>query len=52
MMIKLTIFNILGQPGGILDLKKVFDKTLRNIPAVSEDLLIIVWKCMKIALII
>ena len=38
-MIKLTIFNILGQPNGILDLKKGFDKTLKKIPAVSEDLL-------------
>ena len=38
-MIKLTIINILGQPNGILDLKKGFDKALKNIPAVSEDLL-------------
>ena len=51
-MIKLTIVNILGQPNGILDLKKGFDKTLKNIPGVSEDLLRISWKCMKIALII
>ena len=51
-MIKLTILNILGQPNGILDLKKGFDKTLKNRPAVSEDLLRIVWKCMKIAQII
>ena len=47
-MIKLTIFNILGQPNGILDLKKGFDKTIKNIPAVSEDLLRIVRKCVKI----
>ena len=51
-MIELTIINILGQPNGTLDLKKEFDKTLKNIPAVSQNLLRIVWKCMKIALII
>ena len=51
-MIKATIINILGQPNGIEDLKKIFDKALKNIPAVSEDLLKIAWKCMKIALII
>ena len=51
-MIKLTIINILGQPNRILDLKKGFDKALRNIPAVSKDLLMIAWKNMKIALII
>ena len=51
-MIELTIINILGQPNGILYLKKEFDKTLKNIPAVSENLLMIAWKCMKIALII
>ena len=28
-MIKLTILNILGQPNGISDLKKGFDKTLK-----------------------
>ena len=44
-MIKLTIIHI-------LDLKKGFDKTLKNIPAVSEDLLRITCKSMKIALII
>ena len=47
MMIKLTIFNMLGQPDGILDFKKGFDKTLENTPAVSEDLRRIagsVWK--------
>ena len=52
MMIKPTIINILGQPNGIVDLKKEFDKALKNIPAVGEDLLRIAWKCMKIALII
>ena len=51
-MIKFTIINILGQPNGTLDLKKGFDKALKDIPAVSEDLLSIAWKCMKIALII
>ena len=51
-MIKLTILNILGQPNGILDLRKEFDKSLKNIPAVSADLLRIAWKCMKIAQII
>ena len=51
-MIKLTIMNFLGQPDGILDLKKGFDKVLKNIPAVSEDFLRIAWKYMKIALII
>ena len=54
-MIKPTIIRILGQPNGIygiLDLKKGFDKALKNIPAVSEDLLRIAWKCLKIALII
>ena len=51
-MIKPTIINILGQPNGILGLKKGFAIGLKNIPAVSEDLLMIAWKCMKIALII
>ena len=51
-MIKATIINILGQRNGILDLKKGFDKALKNIPAVNKDLLRTVWKCMKIALII
>ena len=51
-MIKPTIINILGQPNGILGLKKGFDKALKNIAPVSEDLLKIAWKCMKIALII
>ena len=50
-MIKLTSLNVLGQPNDILDLKKVFDKTLKNTSAVSEDLLRIAWKRMKIALI-
>ena len=51
-MTKPTIINILGQPNGILGLKKGFDKALKNIPAISEDLLRIAWKCMKIAVII
>ena len=51
-MIKPTIINILGQPNSILDLKKGFDKALKNKPALSEDLLSIAWKCMKIAVII
>ena len=38
-MIKLTIINILGQPDGILGLKKRFNKTLENLPTISEDLL-------------
>ena len=42
-MIKPTIINILGQPNGILDLKKGFDKALKNKPAVSEDLQRIDW---------
>ena len=51
MMMKLTRLNILGYPNDILDFKKGFDKTLKNISAVSKDLLRIAWKCMKIALI-
>ena len=51
-MIKPTIINILGEPNGILDLKKGFDKALKTIPAVSEDLLRIAGKYMKNALII
>ena len=38
-MINLTIFNILGYSNDILDFKKEFDKTVKNISAVSEDLL-------------
>ena len=51
-MINSTIINILRQPNGIAGLKKGFDKALKNLPAVSEDLLRIVWKCMKIEVII
>ena len=36
----------------ILDLNKEFDKAVKNIPAVSKDLLRIAWKGMKIVLII
>ena len=38
-MIKPTIINILRQPNGILDLKKGFDKAIKIIPAISEDLM-------------
>ena len=38
-MMKFTSINILRLPIDILDLKKVFDKTLKNISAVSKDLL-------------
>ena len=51
-MLKLTITNILRSANVILDLKKGFDKTLKNVPAVSENLLRIAWMCMKIVLII
>ena len=51
-MIKLTTLNNLGQPNRILDLKKGYDNTLKTIPTVKEDLLRIVWKGMKIAIII
>ena len=51
-MIKPTIINILLWPNGIVELKKRFDKALKNIPALSKDLLRIAWKCMKITLII
>ena len=50
-MIKLTSLDILEQPNNILDLKKGFNKTLKNISAVWKNLLRIVWKCMKIDLI-
>ena len=46
------IINILGWPNGTLDLKKGFDKAVKNKPAVSYYLLRIAWKCMKIMLII
>ena len=49
-MITLTIVNILGQPNDILDLKNGYNKTLKNIPTLGEDLLRIAY--MKIALII
>ena len=45
-MIKFT--TILGQPNVTLNLKKGYDKILKNIPTVSEDWLRIDWKCMKI----
>ena len=31
---------------------EALDKVLKNIPAVSKDLVRIAWKCMKIVLII
>ena len=51
-MIELTLINILKKPDGILNLKNRFDKIIKNIPALYEDLLSIAWKCMKIVLII
>ena len=51
-MIKPTIIDILGSPNGILDLKKGFDKALKTIPAVTEDLLRIDWNYLKIVLIV
>ena len=51
-MIKHSTINILGQSNENVDLKKGYDKTLKNIATVIEDLLRIVWKCTKIALII
>ena len=51
-MIKPTIINILGWPNGILDLKKGFDKAVKNIPAVRKDLLRIDRNYLKIALMI
>ena len=51
-MINFTTINILGQPNFILNLKKEYDKTLKNIPNACEDCLRIDWKCMKIALIV
>ena len=47
-----TTISILGLPNFILDLKKEYDKTLKNIPAVSDDCLMINWKRIKIALIV
>ena len=51
-MIIPTIINILGQANGILDLKKGFDKALKTILVVSEDLLRIDQNYLKIALTI
>ena len=36
-MINFTSINILGQPNIILNLKKGYDRTLKNIPTVNED---------------
>ena len=41
---QVTIFNILGEPNGISDLKNGFDNTFKNTLVVSQDLLRIVWK--------
>ena len=38
-MIRLTNINILGQPNDTFDLKKGFDKNLKNMQTVSEDFL-------------
>ena len=51
-MINFTTIDILGYPNFILDLKKEYDETLKNIPTVSNDYLRIDWKCMKIAMIV
>ena len=51
-MIQLTTIHISGKPNDILDLKKGYDKTLKNILTPSEDLLRILWKCTIIVLII
>ena len=51
-MIYFTTINILGKRNVILNLKEGYDKTLKNIPTVSEDWLRIDWECMKIALIV
>ena len=51
-MINFTTISILGQPNFILNLKKGSDKTLENIPTVSEDWLKIDWMYMNIVLIV
>ena len=51
-MNKLSIINILGELHNILDLKKGYDKTLKNIPTVTENLQRIAYAFMKIAMII
>ena len=51
-MITFTTTNIIGQPNFILNFKKAYDKTLKNIQAVSEDQVMIDWKCMKNALVV
>ena len=51
-MFNFTTINILGQLDFILNLEKGQDKTLKNIPTVSEDWLSLDWKCMKIELIV
>ena len=46
-MTNITAINILGQPNFILNLKKGYDKTLKDIPTVGDDCLKIDLKCMK-----
>ena len=50
-MISFTTISMLGWPTFMLDLKKEYDKTRKNIPTVSEDFMRTDWKCMKTALI-
>ena len=52
MIIKLTPTNNLAQPNGILDQKKGYDKTHKNIQNVYEGFLWIAWKCMRFEVII
>ena len=51
-MMNFATNNILGQPNFVLNLKKGYDKTVKNIPTVNEDCLRIDWKCLKIVLIV
>ena len=51
-MINFTTINILGQPNFFLNLKKGYDKTLRNAQAVGEHWLRFDWKCMKMTLVV
>ena len=45
-MVDFTAMYILGQHNVILNLKKGYDKTVKNIPTVSNDWLRIDWKGM------
>ena len=51
-MINFKTINISRQPNFILNLKKGYGKTLKNILIVSEAWLNIAWKCMKIVPIV